>query len=120
MLVEDQLALRLVISEVLAEQGYQVEAFETGAAALAHLQRSERPDLLLSDIGLPDGPNGRQVAERYRQQYPGLKLLFITGYDNSAALGDDQLLQGSHVLGKPFELDVLAECVHQLLAARQP
>lgn len=119
-LVEDQLALRLVIREVLEEQGYQVEAFETGAAALAHLQGSERPDLLLSDIGLPDGPNGRQVAERYRQQYPGIELLFITGYDNSAALGDDQLLQGSHVLGKPFELDALAECVHQLLAARQP
>ncbi|MFJ4110251.1 PAS domain-containing protein [Pseudomonas sp. NPDC089758] len=115
-LVEDQLALRVVISEVLQEQGYRVSAFENGRGALAHLEHSERPDLLISDIGLPDGPNGRHVAEHYRRQHPDLKVLFITGYDNSAALGGGPLLQGAHVLGKPFELDVLAECVQQLLS----
>ncbi|PVZ39631.1 PAS domain-containing protein [Pseudomonas sp. CC120222-01a] len=119
-LVEDQAALRLVVGEVLEELGYQVEAFENGTAALAHMQQSEQPDLLLSDIGLPDGPNGRQVAERCRQLYPDLKVLFITGYDESAALSDGQLLQGTSVLTKPFELEALAERVRQLLADELP
>jgi signal transduction histidine kinase/ActR/RegA family two-component response regulator len=115
LLVEDQTALRLVVCEVLEELGYQVEAFEDGPAALAHLQGSERPDLLLSDIGLPGGLNGRQVAERCRELYPELKVLFITGYDESAVLSDGQLLQGTAVLTKPFELDALAERVREML-----
>ncbi|MFJ4457561.1 PAS domain-containing protein [Pseudomonas sp. NPDC089392] len=115
LLIEDQTALRLVVCEVLEELGYLVDAFENGPAALAHLQNGERPDLLLSDIGLPGGLNGRQVAERCRERYPELKVLFITGYDESAALGGGQLLQGTLVLTKPFELGVLAERVRALL-----
>jgi signal transduction histidine kinase/ActR/RegA family two-component response regulator len=119
-LVEDQAALRLVVGEVLEELGYQVEAFENGPAALAYLQQCEQPDLLLSDIGLPDDLNGRQLAEQCRQRYPHLKVLFITGYDESAALSDGQLLQGTSVLTKPFELEALAERVRQLLADELP
>lgn len=115
LLIEDQTALRLVVGEVLEELGYRVDAFENGPTALAHLQSGERPDLLLSDIGLPGGLNGRQVAERCRVRYPDLKVLFITGYDESAALSDGQLLQGTSVLTKPFELDTLAERVRELL-----
>lgn len=115
LLIEDQAALRMVVGEVLEELGYQVDAFENGPTALAHLQRGERPDLLLSDIGLPGGLNGRQVAERCRERYPDIKVLFITGYDESAALSDGQLLQGTLVLTKPFELEVLAERVRELL-----
>ncbi|CAM3257923.1 hybrid sensor histidine kinase/response regulator [Pseudomonas plecoglossicida] len=120
LLVEDQAALRLVIGEVLEELGYQVEAFDNAPTALAHLQHAERPDLLLSDIGLPDGLNGRQLAEHCRQQYPDLKVLFITGYDESAALSDGQLLKGTSVLTKPFDLQALAERVRQLLANELP
>jgi signal transduction histidine kinase/CheY-like chemotaxis protein len=119
-LVEDQTALRLVVGEVLQELGYLVESFENGPAALAYLKHAERPDLLLSDIGLPGGLNGRQLAERCRVQYPGLKVLFVTGYDESAALSDGQLLQGTSVLTKPFELETLAERVRQLLADELP
>ncbi len=115
LLVEDQVALRMVVSEVLEELGYQVEAFENGLAALDHLQNGERPDLLLSDIGLPGGINGRQLAERCRARYPDLSVLFITGYDESAALSEGQLLQGTRVLTKPFELGALADQVRQLL-----
>ncbi|WP_406833670.1 response regulator [Pseudomonas asiatica] len=115
LLVEDQAALRVVVCEVLEELGYRVDAFENGPAALAHLQAGERPDLLLSDIGLPGGLNGRQLAERCRESHPGLRVLFITGYDESAALSDGQLLQGTQVLTKPFELEVLAERVRTLL-----
>lgn len=114
-LVEDQAALRLVVGEALKELGYEVEAFENGAAALAHMHKCEQPDLLLSDIGLPEGLNGHQVAERCRQIFPQLKVLFITGYDESAALGDGQLLPGTSILTKPFELHALAERVGHLL-----
>lgn len=120
MLVEDQAALRMIVGDVLEELGYQVEAFENGPAALAHLQHAERPDLLLSDIGLPGGLNGRELAERCRQQHPDLKVLFITGYDETAALNDGQLLQGTSVLTKPFELQDLAERVQQLLDGQLP
>lgn len=115
LLVEDQTALRLVIGEVLEELGYRVDAFENGPSALTHLQSGERPDLLLSDVGLPGGLNGRQVAERCRERYPDLKVLLITGYDESAALSDGQPLQGTLVLTKPFELEALAERVRELL-----
>ena len=81
---------------------------------------SEQPDLLLSDIGLPGGLNGRQLAERCRQLHPQLKVLFVTGYDESAALSDGQLLQGTSVLTKPFELEALAERVRQLLEGELP
>lgn len=115
LLVEDQTALRLVIGEVLEELGYRVDAFENGPSALTHLQGGERPDLLLSDVGLPGGLNGRQLAERCRERYPDLKVLLITGYDENAALSDGQPLQGTLVLTKPFELEALAERVRELL-----
>lgn len=115
LLVEDHAALRVVVCEVLEELGYRVDAFENGPAALAYLQDGERPDLLLSDIGLPGGLNGRQLAERCRERHPGLRVLFITGYDESAALSDGQLLQGTQVLTKPFELAVLADRIRALL-----
>ncbi|NIE76143.1 PAS domain-containing protein [Pantoea sp. Ap-967] len=120
LLVEDQAGLRLVVGEVLEELGYQVVAFANGPDALAYLEQHARPDLLLSDIGLPGGLNGRQLAERCRLRYPALKVLFVTGYDASAALSDGQLLQGTRVLTKPFELEALAECVRQLLEDEQP
>ncbi|MFJ4348974.1 PAS domain-containing protein [Pseudomonas sp. NPDC089401] len=120
LLVEDQAALRLVVGEVLEELGYQVDAFANGPDALAYLAHNPRPALLLSDIGLPGGLNGRQLAELCRQQHPGLKVLFITGYDESAALSDGQLLQGTRVLTKPFELEALAENVRRLLDDQQP
>lgn len=115
LLVEDQAALRLVVGEVLEELGYQVEAFDNGPAALAHLANAAPPDLLLSDIGLPGGLNGRQVAEQCRLKYPGLRVLFMTGYDETAALSDGELPPGTQVLTKPFELEALAERVRQLL-----
>lgn len=115
LLVEDQTTLRLVIGEVLEELGYRVDAFENGPSALTHLQSGERPDLLLSDVGLPGGLNGRQVAERCRERYPDLKVLLMTGYDESAAFSDGQPLQGTLVLTKPFELEALAERVRELL-----
>ncbi|MCG8291585.1 ATP-binding protein [Pseudomonas entomophila] len=115
LLVEDQAALRLIIGEVLDEFGHDVEGVEHGPAALALLEHGFVPDLLISDIGLPGGLNGRQVAEACRARHPGLPVLFITGYDESAALSDGQLPARTAVLRKPFELPAIANLVAQLL-----
>ncbi|CAI8725797.1 PAS domain-containing protein [Pseudomonas soli] len=113
--VEDELAMRKVMGEVLEEMGHEVRMFKDGPEAVAGLQASKAPDLLVTDVGLPGGLNGRQVAGLLRQRYPGLKVLFVTGYDETAALGDGGLETGMSVLTKPFSLQQLAEQVDCLL-----
>jgi CheY-like chemotaxis protein len=114
-LVEDQEPLRLVIREVLEELGHDVQAFADGPSALAYLDHCLPPHLLITDIGLPGGLNGRQVADRSRTRHPHIKVLFITGYDESAVLSHGQPLEASSVLTKPFDLAALVERVAQLL-----
>ncbi|MCX2686347.1 PAS domain-containing protein [Pseudomonas sp. DCB_AW] len=114
-LVEDQEPLRLVIREVLEELGHDVQAFADGPSALAYLEQCPPPHLLITDIGLPGGLNGRQVADRCRVLHPHIKVLFITGYDESAVLSHGQPLEASSVLTKPFDLAALVERVAQLL-----
>jgi CheY-like chemotaxis protein len=73
-------------------------------------------DLLVTDVGLPGGMNGRQLAEAGLQLRPQLKTLFITGYAESAVFGGGQLEDGMHVLTKPFAVDALGGRVRELLA----
>lgn len=116
LLVEDEPAVRMLLADVLAEAGYTVAEAGDGSAALA-LLRSDMPiDLLLSDVGLPGGLNGRQLAEAGMQLRPALKTLFITGYAESWGIGNQQLKPGMHVLAKPFAVTVLVERVRELLA----
>lgn len=112
LLVEDQDALRLVIAEVLEELGHEVEGYATGPAAL---EADQTFDLLITDIGLPCGMNGRQVAQAMRQRHPSLPVLFITGYDANAVLEDGPLPQRTRVLTKPFDLEKLVDQVDLLL-----
>ncbi|MBK4996378.1 PAS domain-containing protein [Pseudomonas sp. S37] len=114
-LVEDQASLREVITEALEELGHAVKAFATGPAALAYLEGSQPPHLLISDIGLPGGLNGRQVAERCQARHPHTPVLFITGYDESAVLNQGQTLEHSSVLTKPFDLSTLSDRVAKML-----
>ena len=73
------------------------------------------PDLLISDVGLPGGLNGRQLVEAVRRVHPQLPVLFITGYDESAALNDGRLGAGMSVMTKPFALADLVERVGSML-----
>jgi len=68
-------------------------------------------------VGLPGGLNGRQVADAGRAVRPGLKVLFITGYAENAALGNGHLEPGMQVLTKPFAMEVLASRIKELTAA---
>jgi CheY-like chemotaxis protein len=88
LVIDDEPSVRMVIAEVLREFGYEaIEAID-GPSGLAILLSGARIDLLLSDVALPNGMNGRQVAEAARQVLPGLKVLFITGYAEHAAVID--------------------------------
>jgi DNA-binding response OmpR family regulator len=80
------------------------------------LQSNVRIDLLITDVGLPGGINGRQMADAARQTRADLKVLFITGYANNAAIGHGHLEPGMHVLTKPFAMDKLASKIRAVIA----
>ena len=90
--------------------GYQVLEAEDGISALNVQDRAVRLDLLVTDVGLPNGMNGRQLAEAVRQQRPRLPVLFITGYSGTT------LVPGSEVVRKPFDLDTLGRRVHAIMS----
>ena len=113
LVVEDEPVVRSLVVEVLNELGY--ETLEAGEAseALCITESEQRIDLLISDVGLP-GMNGRQLADIARQQRPGLKVLFATGYAESFA-ANDFLGPDMAVITKPFAIDVFATKVGEIL-----
>ena len=113
LLVEDQDGVRAVVAEHLREFGYTVLEAADGAAALRLLRLGAHADVLVTDVGLPGGLNGRQVADAARERRPGLPVLFITGYADGAL--DGQLAPGMEVIGKPFALDALATRIQGML-----
>ncbi|WP_372237918.1 PAS domain-containing protein [Pseudomonas sp. LP_7_YM] len=115
LVVDDEPAVRALVAEVLADHGYRVLEADNGAAALEILQTRQAIDLLVSDVGLPGGMNGRQLADAARSLRPRLKVLFVTGYAQNAALGKGRLDPGMHVLTKPFSIPILSERVKGLL-----
>jgi PAS domain S-box-containing protein len=107
LVVDDETTIRHLIDEVLDEQGYTVIGAADGAAGLKVLQSEARIDLLITDVGLPNGMNGRQVADAARVLRPDLKVLFVTGYAENAAFGNGHLETGMELLTKPFTMDAL-------------
>jgi CheY-like chemotaxis protein len=115
LIVDDEPSVRMLITEVLAELGYTAIEAAEGASALQELRSDTRIDLLVTDVGLPGGMNGRQLADYGRTARPTLKILFITGYAEKAAMGIDGLDKGMAILTKPFAMDGLAERIKELL-----
>ena len=116
LLVEDELALRMVIVEVLSDLGYTVLEAGNSQSGLQIVESSARIDLLLTDVGLPGGMNGRQLADAARKRRPGLKVLFLTGYAESVAAGNDGMEQGMEIMTKPFALDQLVAKVKGMIS----
>lgn len=115
MIVEDDPSVRLIVLEVLEELGYTaIEAID-GRSAIPILQSNRRIDLLVSDVGLP-GMNGRQLAEVARETRPDLRVLFITGYAQNAAVRGGFLDHGMDMMTKPFAIDALATKIQQMLS----
>lgn len=115
LIVDDEPAVRAVVTDVLTDLGYDVIEAGDGPTGLAILNTDIRVDLLISDVGLPKGMNGRQLADAARVDRPGLKVLFITGYAENAVVGNGQLEMGMHILTKPFAIDALATRVRELV-----
>jgi PAS domain S-box-containing protein len=115
LIIDDEEPIRLLITEVLEEAGYQVMGAVDGPSGLKVLQSEARVDLLITDVGLPGGLNGRQVADAARRGRPDLKVLFITGYAENAAVGNGRLDPGMQVITKPFQMTALAGRVREII-----
>ena len=115
LVVDDEPTVRMLATEVLTELGYHPIEAEDGREGLAILNTGRRVDLLITDVGLPGGMNGRQVADAARVARPGLKVLFITGYAENAVLSHGHLDPGMHILTKPFAMDELGRRVSAIL-----
>jgi CheY-like chemotaxis protein len=116
LVIEDEAVVRAVVIEMLAEQGYRTLEAVDGPTGVKILRSSERIDMLVTDIGLP-GMNGRQVADQARETRPGLRILFITGYAESAAISEGFLQPGMELITKPFDLDHLAQRIRAMISA---
>ncbi len=118
LVVDDEPTVRMLVAEVLEDLGYTAIEAADGTAALKVLHSDARIDLLVTDVGLPGGLNGRQVADAARVVRPRLNVLFITGYAESAVLSDGHLDPGMHVMTKPFPMDVLAARIREIIGPR--
>jgi PAS domain S-box-containing protein len=113
LLVEDEEIVRAMAAEQLRDLGYTVVEAKDGPAAMRLLLSEPRIDALVTDVGLPGGLNGRQVAEAARENRPMLPVLFITGFAGSVL--KEQLAPGMQVIGKPFALETLALRVQAMM-----
>jgi signal transduction histidine kinase len=114
LIVEDDPAVRILVSAVLKELGYAYVEAGDANAAMPIIESDQRIDLMISDVGLP-GMNGRQLAEIGRQIRPELKVLFITGYAEHAAVRGGFLDPGMQLITKPFTFDLLTAKVREMI-----
>ncbi len=117
LVVDDEPTVRMLVTEVLEDLGYVAIEAADGPSGLKILESDKRVDLLVTDVGLPGGMNGRQMADAARRKRPDLKVLFITGYAENAVVGHGHLAHGMHVMTKPFALEALAARIKDLIAS---
>jgi PAS domain S-box-containing protein len=115
LVIDDEPTVRMLMVEVLEEAGYVVMEAADGPAGLKILRSDARIDLLVTDVGLPGGMNGRQVADAARAKRPDLKVLFVTGYAENAAVGNGLLEAGMQVIAKPFATAALENKVRAMI-----
>jgi signal transduction histidine kinase len=117
LVVDDEPTVRMLVTDLLDELGYNSIEAADGVSGLEILQSDCRIDLLVTDVGLPGGVNGRQMADAARTRRPDLKVLFITGYAENAVLSHGHLEHGMQILTKPFSMEALASRIGDLLRA---
>jgi PAS domain S-box-containing protein len=113
LLVDDETAIRQTVSELLTELGYRVINAVDSVSALKQADRLSHIDLLLTDIGLPGTTNGVSLAEQFESRYPGIKILFITGFAGGSSLVS--VSSTRQLLTKPFNLTELCKRVNALI-----
>jgi PAS domain S-box-containing protein len=120
LVVDDEPTVRLLVTEVLDDCGYHAIEAADGPTALKILRSNVDIDLLITDLGLPGGMTGRQVAELAREVRPDLKVLFITGFADNAAAGNGHVDASMPMLTKPFTVESLVDKVTQLIPVDTP
>jgi CheY-like chemotaxis protein len=113
LVVEDEHSVRDLVVDVLRDLGYHALEAVDGPSGLAMIQSGTRIDLMITDVGLP-GLNGRQLADEARRLRPGLKILFMTGYAESAAIASGFLEPGMEMITKPFALEAMAARIRSM------
>ncbi|HEX4970181.1 MAG TPA: ATP-binding protein [Steroidobacteraceae bacterium] len=115
LVIDDEPTVRMLITDALGDLNYTCIEATDGPSGLEILRSGKRMDLLITDVGLPGGLNGRQVADAAQALRPDLKVLFITGYAENAALNHGHIGPGMAVLTKPFAISELARRVERML-----
>jgi CheY-like chemotaxis protein len=120
LLVEDELDLRELVREILEGQGYRVLEASTGAEAIRLWEdHGQKVDLLLSDMVMPEGMSGRQLAEKMQKTDPGLPVIITSGYSQEMIERDAALDERIRFFSKPFHPAQLAQAVRESLDARK-
>jgi signal transduction histidine kinase/CheY-like chemotaxis protein len=119
LVVEDDEDVRAHAVAILKELGYSVLEAGDGRSALRTLEAHPEVQLLFTDVGLPGGVNGRQLADDARQRYPELLVLFTTGYARNAIVHQGRLDPGVELITKPFTFAALATKVHALFERQE-
>ncbi len=115
LLVEDEEDVRTMMARSLEKLGYKVLTAVTGPAGLQELERHGPVDLLLTDVLLPGGLNGQQLADQATASYPGLKVLFMSGYARDEIVDQGRLRTDVRLLSKPFSQSELGQRVRDIL-----
>ncbi len=118
LVVEDDQVLRGLALRILNDLGYQTIGAEDGPTALTILDSADHVDLLLTDVVLPKGMNGPELARRVRSRRPAAKVLFMSGYPRDAAFGDGGPEDSAQILTKPFSKEELVYMVRKTMVER--
>jgi CheY-like chemotaxis protein len=118
--VEDDEQLSKHVTAQLKSLGYRVENAANGLAAIDALERANDFDLLFTDVMMPGGMNGLQLADRARELQPSLAVLFTTGFTERAIVRQARFDPGSQILQKPFRIGDLARKIRQVFNATAP
>jgi PAS domain S-box-containing protein len=120
LVVEDDSDVRAVVVRALSVLGYKVLEAKDGPTAMALLDDAPKIDLLFTDVVLPGGMNGREIAERMRQRHPRIKVLFTSGYTSNAIVHHGRLDDNVRLLTKPYKREDLARKVRGALDSEAP
>ncbi len=120
LVVEDEPTLRALVRKVLERSGYDVIESSSGLAALELWTRTKpQVDLLLTDMVMPDGISGMQLAEKLKAQNPKLKVIFTTGYSAELMGNNFEIKEGLNFLQKPYPPQRLVQTVKNGLASEE-
>ena len=117
-MVEDDELVRNFVTTQLQSLGYKTIDAADGPAALASIDNGAKFDLLFTDVILPNGMTGRQLADEVAKRRPGIKVLYTSGYTDNAIVHQGRLDPGVLLLSKPYRKSQLAKMIRQALGDR--